>query len=254
MKKLEELQELFTRWDNGYYDLEPRAFRRFSKGLLNLVSFAVETLKAYEIYKYYTGAGINEENKRLKQEGKKYFIDTVLPGIIDEYFSHRLFELCYLGAWASLETYLRDVAWLVLAQDPSTGKITNLKRKNKNGAAYHSRQTLVAELIHSLRNFGDILGLYRRVLNVNLNKLEPSKSLIAGRKKRNKLAHSGHVLGYYPYSQRYDEWKKRMEYGVTNDEDLVSEEFLCETLVQMWQLGDLLRKQFFKERCRDDVG
>ncbi len=252
MTTLEELEQLFVKWDDGYYDPEPHVFRRFSKGLFNLSSFAVETLRAYEIYKQNALAQVNQENERLKQEGKNYSLGTVLPGIVEEYFTPRLFDLCYLGAWALLETYLRDVVWLVLARDsPSEGGAT-LENKEEKGT-YCDRETLAAELVRSRRNLGDIINLYRRVLKIDIKKFESSKSLFVGRKKRNKLAHSGQALGYYSHLQQHDEWQDRAGHGADDKEAPVSEEFLCDTLIQMWKLGDFLRKQFFETRHPDSI-
>lgn len=245
---LKEVREAFIQWDDGYDDPPPRLFRRYSAGLRNLVSFALETKNAYELYKKNDLDRVNQMNKRLRKGGKPYSIGTVLPDIVDEYFVHRLFELCYLGAWALLETYLRDVAWLMIARDPSSATRPASESKNTRDE-YISRETLATQLNKSLRNLRDIERLYQDVLKTNLNRLQPYKSLSVGRRKRNEVAHSGQAFGYSAYYlQQQKKRQNKLENITASKETLVSEEFLCDALVQMWNLGDLLRKRFFEWR------
>lgn len=248
MMTLEKVREAFTQWDDGYDDLPPRLFRRYSSGLGNLVSFALETKNAYELYKRNDLRRVGQMNKRLRKEGKPYSIGTVLPFIVDECYVYRLFELCYLGAWALLETYLRDVAWLMLARDPSSA--TRPPSEGKNTCDEHiSRETLATQVNKLARNLPDIESLYQDVLKTNLNKLQAYKSLSASRKKRNEIAHLGLPFGYSAYYlQQQEHQQNRLENTSPKKERLVSEEFLCDALVQMWKLGDLLRKQFFEWR------
>ena len=251
MATLKEVRKLFQKWDDGYYDTEPRVFRRFSKGLFNLLSFAEETLIAYESHKTSVESEVDEKNKRLKKEDPSLTVGTVLPGIIDDYFKPRLFDLCYLGAWASMEAYLHDVAWLVLARGPSSSSEVSTRGENCQ-IIFCDRKTLATELILSLRNLSDVSGLYKRVLNTDLGKLEFSKSIFSGRKYRNKLAHSGRALGYYPYMEQHEDTLTSIdEYGP--EKKGITEEFLSETLINMWKLGDFLRKKFFEAKTPENI-
>jgi len=246
MQTIEEISEAFTRWDDGYDDPPPRVFRRYTSGLRNLLSFTLETKKAYELYKNNDLSIVNKTNKRLKKEDKPYSVGTVLPFIVDEYYVYRLFELCYLGAWALLETYLRDVAWLVLAREPSSTTRPSSEGKNTSDE-FISRKTLATEVDELARTLRDIESVYQDVLEINLKGLQPYKYLSAGRRKRNEVAHVGRPFGYSPYYlEQHGKRQNRSESTTRNKERLVSEEFLCDTLVQMWKLGDLLRKRFFE--------
>jgi len=250
MVTLAEVNKLFRSWDDGHYDPKPHIFRRFSKGLYNLVSFAEETLVAYESHKINEEAKIANENKRLKKEHPDLRLGTILPGIIDDYFKPRLFDLCYLGAWASTEAYLLDVAWLVLIRAPSSSKVLSRAKSYKNICC--DRETLATELIRSLHNQSDVRRFYKRVLNTDLNKNKFFKSIFSHRKHRNKLAHSGQALGYYSYIEQYEDSLITIEkYG--SEKKTITEGFLCETLINMWKFGDFLRKKFFETKSPKSI-
>ena len=206
---LKMLENLFGEWDDGSYDPMPRAFRRFSKGLFNLMSFTVETINAYNL---------------VKSQAPK---DSTKPGIFEEYFVPRLFELGYLGAWAAFETYLREVAWLKLSE---------------------ISKPLASEIILRTQRITDIVCLYKRTMDIDLNKLPEAKALLRDKKKRNKLAHSGSAIGYISYLDAEKYWLDHTVYAATKEDDPITEECFCQTLAWMWKIGDNLRRRFFTTR------
>lgn len=215
---LKELKKLFGEWDDGYYDPMPRAFRRFSKGLYNLMSFTVETMKAYELVK--------NQHPVTKIE-KGFVIGDVTSDINEAYFKPRLFELGYLGVWAAFETYLRDVAWL---------KISEISKP------------LASEIINKAKRITDVIGLYKRILNVDLQKVPEARKLLSDRKIRNKLAHSGRAVSYTSCMEMEEYWQDDVGYAATDEESLTTEELFCQTLANMWKVGNFLRKKFFETR------
>jgi len=218
---LKKLEKLFGKWDDGYYDPTPQAFRRFSKGLYNLMSFTVQTIKAYDLVK------THHPEQQVEILNGIVIEDAGLKGIIEEYFKPRLFELGYLGAWAAFETYLRDVAWL---------KLCDISKPLAN------------EIIGRTKRITDMIGLYKRLLNVELQEISEAKALFDDRKKRNKLAHSGSALGYTSCLEMEEYLQDHVEYAATEEETVITEELFCNTLANMWKVGDFLRKKFFETR------
>jgi len=218
---LKKLEKLFGKWDDGYYDPMPGAFRRFSKGLYNLMSFTVHTVEAYELMK--NKSVQKRGNNKIVLCGETIDIGNELAGIIDEYFKPRLFELGYLGAWAAFETYLKDVAWLKLSE---------------------FSKPLSYELITRTRNLHDIAGLYKRLLKVDIQDMPEINELLNDRQRRNKIAHSGSAVGYTSCFE-IDELENN-EYAATDEEYIVDEKLFCQTLANMWKAGDFLRRRFFK--------
>lgn len=206
---LKMLETLFGKWDDGYYDPMPRAFRHFSKGLFNLMSFTVETIDAYNL---------------VKSQAAK---DSIKPGIFEEYFVPRLFELGYLAAWAAFETYLREIAWLKLSEDS---------------------KPLATEIILKTQRITDIVCLYKRMLGLDLKKLPAARELLRDKKKRNKLAHSGTAIGYVSCLDTEEYWLNHTAYAATKEEGTITEEFFCQTLASMWKLGDTVRRKLFTTR------
>ncbi len=204
---LKMLEKLFGEWDDGYYDPMPRAFRRFSKGLYNLMSFTVRTIEAYDFAK-----------SQASENSTK-------PTIFKEYFVPRLFELGYLAAWAAFETYLREVAWLKLSE------------KSK---------PLASEIILKTQRITDIVCLYKRLIGIDLKKVPTARALLRDKKKRNKLAHSGKALGYTSHLETDEYWLNHTAYAATKDDGAITEEFFCQTLAWMWKFGDHLRKKLFE--------
>lgn len=204
---LKQLEKLFDKWDNGYYDPYPRPFRRFSKGLFNLMSFCVNTIHAYSMMK----SSCSE--------------DTILPGIIDEHFSPRLFELSYIGAWAVFEDYLKDIAWLKLSENS---------------------KVIADEFLGQSRGINGLLRIYKNVLGFDLMKYKKAKSIFDQRRKRNRIVHSGMVVGYSAFRDKDEEWPSQVKYAATKEEARVTEELFCNTLANMWQVGDLIRKKLLK--------
>jgi len=213
---LETVAKLYQDSDDGYDDEPPQIFRRFTKALYNLTSFAQTTLESYELSK------AKASNNSVPPLG------SVLPAIIDNYFKPRLFELCYLGAWSTFEAYLRDVAWLMLKSQP---------------------KSIALELISRIRSAPEFVSLFKRLFGYDLYSNGNAKKLLDKWKKRNKMVHGGTVASYSSYSRQQIELIDGPPYSV-DEKTTVSEEELSETLTLMWRVGDAIRKELLKVPSR----
>ena len=274
IRTIEELEQTFDRWDDGYEDFS-LLFRHFTKGLTNLTSFVRVTLDAYSALKRREISNILEKNKELQRRSKGVTLGTVLPGIIDDYFVPRLFALSYLGSWGLLENYLRDILRSTLASNIIPGQARDaialgvLKTSVDTGK-------LVDCLVNSQRNIHSLVALYKTLLGIDLGKNDDYKALISGRDQRNVLAHTGRIMGYESFLNRYLEAKEQQtseeiqkkftsnskhertktividpiisadEETVKRNQELESE--FCTNLIHMWRLGDFLRHELLRFR------
>lgn len=277
--EVKKLRRLLTRYDQ--YRETPPVFQSFSSSLVNLVSFVETTLDAYESYKTIKTERVAVENERLQKEtGGRVAIGTVLPGIVDEYFVPRLLALSQLGAWGLLEEYLRDVLKVGIASGVSAGK----PRQGKLSGITKVRMDIrgLAEFVADSprQSVNDLVRMFKELLNVDLAKNEHYKVLTGKRSERNKLAHTGQVLGYHSLPASFLESSpepatkdlikgieeklsevpekkmriKPVEIDFTTigaSQEVIEanrelEHDLCSTIFHMWKLGDSVRHEVFK--------
>lgn len=280
--RIEELQKLLVKWGNRYH-YEPLVFKHFADALYYLTDFIGTTLDSYSVYSGTDIESVVEANRQIQADGNKTIsMGTIMPMIIDNYFVPRLYGLSYLGAWGLLERYLKDVLWIVVTENlafvEKPRRYVNHAKKVKM-----EKELLARYLVESRKqNLDEIINLYKELLGIDLRKNENFAALFEVRKKRNRLAHTGELLGYKSFIELESNWKQQdeqnkfitknmkkrkpsdnqpikgpviihatLEYRdpATTDRNKELETEYCKTIVNIWKLGDYLTARLF-ERSR----
>jgi len=250
----------------------------FDNGLFHLVTYVSITLNCYSQVANEGNSRIADTNKKL--EGKPGIsVGTIFPNILSSYIIPELFSFSLVASWGLLEEFLHDVLFWVISNNIKTIKPVKYSKVRK--VSIDSNQLVAKMLDPRTRSIAETIKIYKKLFGINLHKNKDFIALEKLRHRRNKIAHTGKLLGYYSPTRElisedddfekqlsiierkswsdytdvkttYDE-KKRLALHITEypfdptqtRTSMTLEDDFCSTITHMWNLCDFLTEKIF---------
>ncbi len=250
----------------------------FDNGLFHLVTYVSITLNCYSQAANKNNSKIADINKKLEDK-PGVSVGTVFPNIISDYIIPELFSFSLVASWGLLEEFLHDVIFWVISNNIKTEKPTKYSKVRK--VSIDSKELIAKMLDPRTRNIAEMIKMYKNLFGINLHKNKDFIALEKLRRRRNKIAHTGKLLGYnsptrelisedddfekqFSFIER-ESWKDYTDVNTTYDEkkrpilhvtenpfdptetrtSITLEEDFCSTITHMWNLCDFLSEKIF---------